>query len=88
MNQYYPFINEPLPYAYDALEPYVDAETMQLHHDKHLQTYIDNLNQFLEAHPELQRLSLEQMLQYLPFLPMEMRTPVRNNAGGVYNHRL
>lgn len=55
MNDYYPFVNTPLPYAYDALEPYIDEETMHLHHDRHLQTYIDNLNHFLTENPALQK---------------------------------
>lgn len=62
MNNYYPFINTPLPYAYNALEPYIDEKTMHLHHDRHLQTYIDNLNHFLEENPALQKYSLEELL--------------------------
>ena len=62
MNNYYPFINTPLPCAYDALEPFIDEKTMHLHHDRHLQTYIDNLNRFLEEHPSLQNCSLEELL--------------------------
>ena len=62
MNNYYPFINTPLPYAYDALEPFIDEKTMHLHHDRHLQTYIDNLNGFLEENPSLQNYSLEELL--------------------------
>lgn len=64
-NNYYPFVNTPLPYAYDALEPYIDAKTMYLHHDRHLQTYIDNLNEILEQNPQLQALSLEQLIVML-----------------------
>ena len=55
MNNYYPFVNTPLPYAYNALEPYIDEKTMHLHHDRHLQTYIDNLNHFLKENPSLQK---------------------------------
>ena len=51
MNHFYPFVNTPLPYEYDALEPFIDEKTMHLHHDRHLQTYIDNLNQLLEQNP-------------------------------------
>lgn len=58
-NQYYPFINEPLAYPYDFLEPYIDEETMRLHHDKHLQAYIDHLNRLLQEHPGFQKFSLE-----------------------------
>ena len=87
MNQYYPFINTPLPYDYDALEPYIDEKTMLLHHDRHLQTYIDNLNHFLEENPSLQRYSLEELLIIWRRLPCHLQTTLRNNAGGVYNHR-
>lgn len=86
-NTQYPFINTPLPYAYDALEPYIDEKTMHLHHDRHLMTYIENLNSILEKTPALQRLSLEQLLRGLPRLPLALQTQIRNNAGGVYNHR-
>lgn len=84
----YPFVNEPLPYAYDAMEPYIDQKTMQLHHDKHLQTYIDNLNHILAGYPQLQGLTVEQLLFDIASLPEEIQTGVRNNAGGVYSHRL
>ena len=86
-NSYYPFINTPLPYSYDALEPFIDEETMYLHHDRHLQTYIDNLNRFLEEHPSLQKFSLEELLSIWRRRPCHLQTPLRNNAGGVYNHR-
>lgn len=87
-NSYYPFVNLPLAYAYDALEPYIDEKTMRLHHDRHLQTYIDNLNKVLENYPRLQRLSLKQLIINASRLPAEISDTVRNNAGGVYNHRL
>lgn len=87
MNNYYPFINTPLPYAYDALEPYIDEKTMHLHHDRHLQTYIDNLNKLLEENPALQQFSLEELLTRWCRLPQHLQLPVRNNAGGVFNHR-
>ena len=87
MNNYYPFINTPLPYAYNALEPYIDEKTMHLHHDRHLQTYIDNLNHFLEENPALQKYSLEDLLASWCRLPCHLQAPLRNNAGGVYNHR-
>ena len=86
MNEHYPFTNPPLPYAYDALEPFIDTKTMELHHDRHLQTYVNNLNTILEDYPEYQELSLVQLLGYLDFLPADIRTSVKNNAGGVYNH--
>ena len=56
-NEFYPFINLPLPYGYDALEPFIDEKTMRLHHDRHLQTYIDNLNKLLAQNPLLQKMS-------------------------------
>ena len=86
-NNHYPFINTPLPYSYDALEPFIDEETMYLHHDRHLQTYIDNLNRFLEENPSLQKFSLEELLTIWRRLPCHLQTPLRNSAGGVYNHR-
>lgn len=86
MNQHYPFVNPPLPYAYDALEPYIDTKTMQLHHDRHLQTYVNNLNGTLKDHPELQGWSLEELIYNTDQLPEGVRQPIRNNAGGVYNH--
>lgn len=82
-NERYPFVNLPLPYAYDAMEPFIDEKTMHLHHDKHLQTYVDNLNAALNDRPDLQNLTLEQLLKGACRLP----APIRNSAGGVYNHR-
>ena len=87
MQDYYRFVNLPLPYSYTAMEPYIDVQTMYLHHDKHLQTYIDNLNKALKDAPRLQRISLEELLFYADELPEELRVPVKNNGGGVYNHR-
>ena len=62
MNNFYPFVNTPLPYDYNALEPYIDEKTMCLHHDRHLQTYIDNLNKLMDENPALQQFSLEELL--------------------------
>lgn len=87
MNEHYIFQNHPLPYSYDALEPYIDAKTMQLHHDRHLQTYIDNLNKALKDCPRLQALSLERLICMSGQLPRDVRIPVSRNAGGVFNHR-
>ncbi len=87
MNQQYKFINTPLPYAYDAMEPYIDEKTMRLHHNRHLQTYIDNLNNILCKYPSLQSWTLEQLILNVPSLPEDIQTPVRHNAGGVFNHR-
>ncbi|KRL99063.1 superoxide dismutase [Liquorilactobacillus satsumensis DSM 16230 = JCM 12392] len=77
-----------LPYEYDALEPYIDQKTMQLHHDKHHQTYVDKLNKALEGHPELADYSLTELLQTLEKLPADIKTAVRNNGGGHANHTL
>lgn len=84
----YPFRLPELPYAYHALEPFIDQRTMYFHHDKHLKTYMDNLNKALEAYPEYQTWTLEELLTRLSELPEELRTPVRNNGGGVYNHEM
>ena len=83
----YPFNVEPLEYAYDALEPYISKEIMTLHHDKHYQTYVDNLNKALASYSEYQGYSLEKLLQNLDSLPKEISTAVRNNGGGAYNHK-
>lgn len=77
----------PLPYAYNAMEPFIDTKTMELHHDKHLQAYVDNLNHALENYPMLHKLTLEQLLVQENLIPEEIRTAVHNNGGGVYNHR-
>ena len=82
----YPYVLPPLPYAYDALEPYIDEETMHYHHDKHFATYIANLNKALEPYPALQALTLEQLLAR-PSLPPAAKETILNNGGGVYNHR-
>jgi Fe-Mn family superoxide dismutase len=81
-----PFTLPPLPYAPTALEPYIDAETMTLHHGKHHAAYVNNLNKALAPYPDLQKKSLEELLQGLDSLPTEIRTTVRNNAGGHANH--
>lgn len=77
-----------LPYAEDALEPYIDAQTMNIHHTKHHQAYINNLNVALEKHPDLAGKSLEELLSDLNAVPEDIRTAVRNNGGGTYNHNL
>ena len=84
----YPFVFRPLPYEYDALVPVLDEETLHFHHDKHYKTYVDNLNNALSDYPELQRLSLEELLSSMNSLPAQVQTPIRNNGGGVYNHEL
>ncbi len=75
-----------LPYAVDALEPYIDAQTMTIHHDKHHQAYVTNLNAAIEKHPELAGKSLEDLLKDLNAVPEDIRTAVRNNGGGTWNH--
>src|ERR1700675_1933798 len=83
----YPFKLPELGYSYDALEPYIDAQTMQIHHDKHNAAYVENLNKALAQAPEsVQKLSLEELLLSLDTIPENIRTAVRNNAGGQYNH--
>lgn len=77
-----------LPYAEDALEPYIDAQTMNIHHTKHHQAYINNLNAALEKHPELANKSLEDLLSDLNAVPDDIRTAVRNNGGGTWNHNM
>jgi Fe-Mn family superoxide dismutase len=75
-----------LPYAYDALEPYIDARTMEIHHTKHHQTYIDKLNAAVKGHQELETLSAEQLIRNLSETPETIRTAVRNHGGGHVNH--
>ena len=77
----------PLQFGYDALEPYIDAETMELHHDKHHQAYVDNLNKALEAYPQLADLTIDDLLRRLDAVPESIRTAVRNNGGGHANHQ-
>ena len=83
-----PFTLPKLPYAFDALEPYIDAQTMQIHHDKHHQAYVDNLNKAVGADAALSKLSVEELLQRLDTLPAAVRTQVRNQGGGHANHSL
>lgn len=77
-----------LPYSYNALEPWIDARTMEIHHGKHHQGYVDKLNKALESYPDLQNKPLEELLQNLESVPSDIRTAVRNNAGGHANHSL
>ncbi|HCD44629.1 MAG TPA: superoxide dismutase [Lachnoclostridium sp.] len=88
MNEHYPFVNLPLPYPYDALEPYIDTQTMYLHHDRLQQRYVANLNGILANYPQLQNKSLEELLSNTESLPSEVRQGIINNAGGVYNHTI
>jgi superoxide dismutase, Fe-Mn family len=82
-----PYEVPPLPYPYDALEPHIDERTMQIHHDKHHQAYVDNANKALEGTEWADR-PVEEVLRNLSSLPEDKRTPVRNNAGGHANHSL
>jgi superoxide dismutase, Fe-Mn family len=77
-----------LPYPFDALEPYIDAKTMEIHHDKHHGAYVTNLNKALEGHADLQKLSTEELLSHLDRVPENIRTAVRNNGGGHLNHSM
>ncbi|MEF3306744.1 superoxide dismutase [Paenibacillus sp. GYB003] len=78
----------PLPYANNALEPHIDAQTMEIHHDRHHNTYVTNLNAALDKHPELHDKSLEALIADLNAVPEDIRTAVRNNGGGHANHSL
>lgn len=77
-----------LPYAYDALEPFIDARTMELHHTKHHAGYVEKLNAALAKHPEVAEVPLEMLLSDLAKIPEDIRTAVRNHGGGHYNHSL
>jgi|SRR5579883_319275 len=78
----------PLPYAYDALAPTIDEQTMHLHHDKHHAAYVNNLNAAIEKHPELGGKSVEDLLKNINSVPEDIRTAVRNNGGGHANHTM
>lgn len=78
----------PLPYGFDALEPYIDARTMELHYTKHHQAYVNNLNAACEKHPELFKKTVKELLEDISHLPADVRTAIRNNGGGHYNHSL
>ena len=75
-----------LPYASDSLEPYMDKETMLIHHDKHHKAYVDNLNKAIEGHEELQDKDVEELLKNLDSISTEVRTAIKNHGGGHYNH--
>ena len=77
-----------LPYAYDALEPHIDARTMEIHHTKHHQAYVNNLNAAIEKAPELQDKSLDDLMRSVNSVPEAVRTAVRNNGGGHWNHSM
>lgn len=83
-----PFTLPPLGYDYDALEPFIDDETMHLHHDKHHAAYVANLNKAVAGHPNLQKKSVDDLIRNLDAIPEDVRTAVRNNGGGHANHSL
>lgn len=84
----YPYVLPELPYPYDALEPYIDEETMHYHHDKHFKAYVDNLNEVLQPYPELQALPLDILLKRAETFPKNIQKKILDNAGGVFNHYL
>ena len=88
MPEHYPFTLRPLPYDYDALEPYIDTTTMYLHHNMHLATYVENLNKALALYPRYQSWSLTKLLYYIDQLPPALKSAVQKNGGGVYAHNL
>jgi len=81
-----PYTLPPLPYSYDALEPFIDAATMHLHHDKHHASYVEHLNAAVAGHPEVAGKSVEELLAHLDTVPESIRTAIRNQAGGDSNH--
>lgn len=83
-----PYTLPPLPYAYDALEPSIDQETMKIHHNKHHKAYVDNANKLLANHPKLAEMSPEELIVHLDKAPKEIRDGLRNNVGGHINHSL
>ena len=83
-----PFTLPSLPYAYDALEPHIDARTMEIHHTKHHQAYVNNLNAALEKAPQLEGKSLDDLMRGINSVPEAVRTAVRNNGGGHWNHTM
>ena len=83
-----PFTLPELPYAYDALEPHIDEETMKIHHNKHHAAYVNNANKALAGHPDLAKMSVWDLIAHLDEVPEDIRTALRNNAGGHANHSL
>ena len=88
INQCYPFEQMPLPYPFGALEPYIDAKTMELHYTRHFKGYVDDLNATLADCPRLQCCALEELLRCPDRIPCNVRTQIRRYAGGVYNHAM
>lgn len=85
---HYPFEVIPLSYSYNALEPYIDSKTVEIHHNKHYKTYVDNLNNILALYPQYHLWTLKKLITCIYELPKEIQISVRNNAGGVFNHSL
>jgi Fe-Mn family superoxide dismutase len=83
-----PFTLPELPYAYDALEPHIDEETMKIHHNKHHAAYVNNANKALAGHPDLAKMSVWDLIAHLDEVPEDIRTALRNNAGGHANHTM
>ncbi|MCI0364605.1 MAG: superoxide dismutase [Phycisphaerales bacterium] len=77
-----------LPYKYDALEPHIDAKTMEIHHGKHHGAYVTNLNKAIEGKPDLEKMPIEELCRKIEKVPQDIRTVVRNNGGGHYNHSM
>src|SRR5437868_4336445 len=77
-----------LDYSFDALEPHIDAKTMEIHHDKHHATYVAKLNEALEKYPELQAKTIEQLLSNIKDIPEDIKMAIQNNGGGHHNHSL
>ena len=86
-NDRYPYVNLPLPYEYSALEPFIDTRTMEIHHDDYLGYYINSLNRTIQDFPELQQMTLEELIRNSVYLLDGLRVPIQNYGGGVYNHR-
>ncbi|MCS7168457.1 MAG: superoxide dismutase [Gemmatales bacterium] len=84
----YPFTLPPLPYPYDALQPYISKETMEYHHDKHHQAYVDNLNAALKDYPDFHKMEINELLRQINKVPEAIRQAVINNGGGHYNHTM
>jgi Fe-Mn family superoxide dismutase len=82
------YVLPPLPYSFDALEPFIDAKTMEIHHDKHHGAYVTNLNKALEGHADLSKLPVDELIAHLDRVPENIRTAVRNNGGGHSNHSM
>jgi Fe-Mn family superoxide dismutase len=83
-----PFTLPPLGYSFDALEPYIDAKTMEIHHDRHHKAYVDNLNKAVASHPDLQKMTVEELQLKMDSLPQDVQTAIRNQGGGHANHSL